>query len=554
MLEYEWNYLDRNKYLKQLKEEKFELIIIGGGLTGAGITREAALRGIKTALIDKNDFAFGTSSRSSKLTHGGFRYLSSGEFGLVRQSCTERNWLRTDFPNLVRPLAFNIASYEDGYVFKPWKIKFGIRLYDFLSNFFSKYKNYGKHKFYKKDEILKEEKTMKSDGLVMVGQYYDTNVDDSRLTIETIKESVMSGHVLALNYVRMKDYNLEKNKIVGIKAIDEFTKDEFVIKGTQVINATGIWTDEQLRNYPQKVIRPTKGVHIMVRADRIGNKNAFGVKSIDDGRFFFILRREDFSLIGTTDTDYHDNLDEPWCEKEDCDYLFKTVNMMFPNAKLTYDDIVSTYAGIRPLVMEQGKAESDISRKHKIFDTPDGLVTIAGGKHTIFRLMGEELIFYLLKKKKIFDKIFPKNQLKKGFSKKPFQIGLKRNDWDSYIENQKISLEKKLLDHLYQQYGKGAFEIIEIILKNPKLAKTFTPENVFMPAEIFYILRHEFAPCLIDVMCRRTEMQMKVHHTKQREVAEQVAQIMAEKYKWSSTKKDEEIEKYMNYIKKSIWF
>ena len=262
---------------------------------------EIEIDGKKFKMVtDKNDFAFGTSSRSSKLTHGGFRYLSSGEFGIVRQSCTERNWLRTDFPNLVRPLAFNIASYEDGYVFKPWKIKFGIRMYDLISNFLSKYKNYGKHKFYKKDEILEEEKSMKSDGLVMVGQYYDTNVDDSRLAMETIKESVVSGNVVALNYVRMNDYILENDKIVGIKAIDEFSSEEFAIKGTQVINATGIWTDEQLRNYPQKVIRPTKGVHIVVCADRIGNKNAFGVKSIDDGRFFFILRREDFSKASRT--------------------------------------------------------------------------------------------------------------------------------------------------------------------------------------------------------------------------------------------------------------
>ncbi|MHA1338506.1 MAG: FAD-dependent oxidoreductase [Promethearchaeota archaeon] len=549
-----WTYKNRSMYINSLKKEKFELIIIGGGMTGAGIAREAALRGIKTALIDKNDFAFGTSSRSSKLAHGGFRYLAQGEFKLVRESTTERNWLRCHFPNICRPVIFNFSSFKGGKE-KPIHVKIGIWLYDFLSNFRSKYKNYGKHRFLKPEEFIKEEPEFKSEGLLMVGQYYDNNIDDARITLEAIKESVALGSVVAVNYIKAIDYEMENGKIVGVVAEDLETNERFTIYGTQVVNATGIWTDELLKDHPHKIIRPTKGVHVIIRRERLGNKNAFGLRSIDDGRVFFILPREEFTVIGTTDTDYQDNFDEPWCNKEDCDYLFNTVNVMFPNANLTYEDIISTYAGIRPLVRdEKAKHESDVSRKHVIFDLENGLTTIAGGKLTIWRLMGEQLIYHLIKKKKIFNRKFPRRQLKKGFSKQPMLIGLERKEWDEFIRQKNPNIDKDILDHLYRQYGKGAFEIVQNIMEKPELGKRFLKENQFTPAEIHYILKYEFAPHLTDVLLRRTEIQLKVSHKKQREIAEAVAWIMAEKYGWTKDKKEKEIEEYMKYIKNTIWF
>ncbi|MHA1821021.1 MAG: FAD-dependent oxidoreductase [Promethearchaeota archaeon] len=557
----EWNFLNRNKYVEKLKKEKFDLIIIGGGMTGAGIAREAALRNIKTAIIDKNDFAFGTSSRSSKLAHGGFRYLAQGEFKLVRESTTERNWLRVHFPNIVRPVKFNMMAYKDIKSIKPWMIKFGIFMYDFLSNFGSKFKNYGKHRIVKPEEFFKEEPAIRKEGFILAGQYYDTNIDDARITLETIKESVARGSVTAVNYIEWEEYIYDEDgKIHGIKVKDNITGEEFEIHASQVVNATGIWTDTLLKNFNRKIIRPTKGVHIIIPKSRLKNNNAFGLRSLDDGRVFFVLPREQFTVIGTTDTDYQENFDTPWCYKEDCDYLFKTVNIMFPEANLTYDDIISTYAGIRPLVRdENAKSESDVSRKHVIFDTDDGLTTIAGGKLTIFRLMGEQLIYHLIKEKNTFNRKFSKKELKKGYSKQPFIIGLKKEEWSAWLQSKKdkgvkINLSEEQLEHLYRQYGKGAFKIVEEVEKNPELGKPFIEENMFCPAEINYILKYEFAPHLVDVLLRRTEIQLKVHHKKQPIIAEKVANIMAEYYNWDEDTKNKEIEAYLDYIKHTIWF
>ncbi|MHA1728610.1 MAG: glycerol-3-phosphate dehydrogenase/oxidase [Promethearchaeota archaeon] len=550
----EWTYKKREKYINRLKTEKFDLIIIGGGITGAGIAREAALRGIKTALVDKNDFAFGTSGRSSKLVHGGLRYLSQGKISLVRESTTERNWLRNHFPNLVRPLLFNLNSYKGG-KYTPNLVKIAMRLYDLVSNFMSMYKNYRKSKVIPPEELIKEEPAARTDGLLLTGQYYDNNVDDARLTLETIKESIAIGDIVAVNYVKIVDYILESNKIIGVKSIDLLTNTQIDIYGIQVVNATGIWTEELLKSFPRKVIRPSKGVHVVVKQKRLLNNNAFVLRSIDDGRVFFIIRRGEISIIGTTDTDYNNNLDEPFCSKEDCDYLFRTVNEMFPNAHLTYEDIISTYAGIRPLVIdEKAKNEGDVSRKHVIFDTDDGLTTIAGGKLTIFRKMGEDVIFHLIKKKKVFNIPFSRKMLKKSYSKVPFLIGLERSEWDRFVDKNKPDLPKDILDALYQQYGRGVIEIVQDVTNNSNLGKRFLPENQFIPAEINYILKYEFAPRLIDVLCRRTEIALKIEHTRQHEIAEKVAKIMARIYGWDENQKKEEINYYLDYISKTIWF
>ncbi|MCK5345317.1 MAG: glycerol-3-phosphate dehydrogenase/oxidase, partial [Candidatus Heimdallarchaeota archaeon] len=400
-----WTSLDRQKYIDRLKSEVFDLVIIGGGVTGAGLVREAALRGIKTALIDKNDFASGTSSKSSKLAHGGFRYLTQREFKLVRESTTERNWLRAHFTHNVRPTKFNVCVFENDKMTES-KMKVGIRLYDLLSNFGSRFKQFGKHKFLTPEEALEEQPQLNSSQLLMIGQYYDTNLDDGRLTLESIKESLCLGDVAAVNYVEARQFHETDGRISSVEVHDSLADENFEIRGLQFINATGIWTDNLLEkgHSPSPIMRPTKGVHVQVPQDRIGNNGCLGINSIDDGRFFFILEREGINLIGTTDTDYplqengrpNEDINLPYCTKEDCDYLFRTVNHAFPNAHLTYDDIISTYAGIRPLVMEEDKDESQVSRKHVIIDSPNGLTTICGGKLTTFRLMAEETLYHII--------------------------------------------------------------------------------------------------------------------------------------------------------------
>ena len=501
------------------------------------------------------------------MAHGGFRYLAQKEFKLVREATTERNWLRNHFSHNVRPLLTNVGGFTDKKI-SPAEVKLGLRIYDFISDFNSKFKQYKKHKILSREEAIKEEPNIDHTGLEILGQYYDTNVDDSRLTLETIKESKFIGNVVALNYIKAEDFILDDlGKIIGIIAIDVEIGKKFQIKGNQIINATGIWTDELLKNYPRKVIRPTKGVHIVVPGNRVGNHHAFGVFRKDDKRVVFVLTRNEFTLIGTTDTDYklgdigkpNEDLDFPYCTKEDCDYLIETVNHYFPKANLTYNDIISTFAGIRPLVMEEGKSESDISRKEVIIDTENGLTTICGGKLTSFRLMAENILYHIIKKKEGFSKNgkkrdFPKNKLKSGYSKQAYLIDLKREDWELFLKDKKPPLTKDITDILFQQYGKGAIRIVEDVITNPQRGKRFLEEVQFIPAEIYYILSHECAPHLFDVLGRRTEISMKVHHKKQPEIAEKIANIMAEVYRWDENTKQNEIKQYIDHIKRTIWF
>ncbi len=563
-----WNIHNRSDDIKTAKSKKFDLVIIGGGITGAGIARECALRGLSFCLLDKNDFAFGTSSRSSKLFHGGMRYLTSGDFSLVRESTSERNWLRNHFPNLVRPLGFVYPSYEK-YKARPYMVRIGLKLYDILSDWFAQYKNYQNSTIFKADSIknLEPAITTKDPDLgkmILSGFYYDTNCDDARITLETIKESLdySEGRSVALNYSRVDSYIKDSmNKVQGVIVKDVFTNTIFKINSKCVVSATGVWTDEVLVNteYKQARIYPTKGVHVVVPNKRIGNTNAFTLVSIDDSRFFFILRRGRVSVIGTTDTAYYPeskNLDEPWCNKDDCDYLLRTVNKMFPNAMLTYNDIISTYAGIRPLIRQEGaKYESDVSRKHEIFQTKDGVVAIAGGKSTTYRRMAEDLIFYLVKNKYL-DQL-PKEEFnKRGFSKTPFIISLTRKEFDFLIEEKGLdeSAHPDLLEYMYLQYGRGGIDILTEINKYPEKGKQFLKGYHHCEAEISYILKYENAPKLIDVLCRRTEAQWMIWHYKQPQLAEAVAEFMAYYYSWSEKRKAAEIREYLNYIENTVRF
>ncbi|MHA1229971.1 MAG: glycerol-3-phosphate dehydrogenase/oxidase [Candidatus Helarchaeota archaeon] len=546
-----WNYNNRSKIIDRLKNENYDIIIIGGGITGAGVAREATLRGLKVALLEAQDFAAGTSSRSSKLAHGGLRYLANKEFGLVREATTERNWLRAHLSHLVRPIPFLFVHWKDGKD-KPSTIKLAVKIYDFLSDTFQKYKNYKKSKWYNREDILKMEPSLNQEKVLGGAVYYDNNVDDARLTIETIKEAVVRGADI-INYCKVIGYIKNNEKIIGVKCIDIDSKEEFQVMGTLIINSTGIWTDELLTIYPKDIpkpiIRPTKGVHLVYSRKKIKNNSAIILRTISDNRSIFVLPRGKFTLIGTTDTDYKGDLSSPVCNKEDADYLIETVKYYFPNAELEYDNILSAYAGIRPLVMEMGKSESEVSRKHKIFWTPDGLLTICGGKLTTFRKMAEDL-FNEIANKKIFQDI----KRKKNFSKQKYLITWEKEEWEKALENFEIDLDNDIKIHLYQQYGRGAIKILELIKEDESLKERIIKDNDFTYAEILYCLRYELTPHLIDVFCRRTEMSLYIHHNSQKEAAEKVAELMAKEYSWDESKKDEEIKRYLEYINKNIEF
>lgn len=563
-----WNAKSREDHLQKARSKEFDIIIIGGGITGAGIAREAALRNLSFCLLEKNDFAFGTSSRSSKLFHGGMRYLSSFEFGLVRESTTERNWLMHHLPNLVRPLGFLYCAYEKGKD-NALEIIAAIKLYDALSNIMTQYKNYRSSRIFKPEFVEEFEPAITQydpdlGHMKMAGFYYDTNCDDSRVTLEIIKESLEKSNFesIATNYTKVVDYiKNSQGKVNGVLVNDVLGDESFEVKGKVVVAAGGIWTDELLKNagYNKEKIYPTKGVHIVVPNERLGNRNAFGIRSFDDGRFFFVLRRGKVSVIGTTDTAYYPeskDLDTPWCKKEDCDYLLNSVNRFFPHAKLTYDDIIGTYAGIRPLIKsEDAKSESDVSRSHEIFESDDGIVAIAGGKSTTHRLMAEELVFYLIEKGYL-PKFTNTDHQGKGFSMQPFNVGITRNDFDNLLKEKNLDNISwpDQLEYLHQQFGKQGITILENIKNNPESGLPLLKGYPHCKAEIDFILEYENAPTIMDILCRRTEAQWMIWHYKQAELAEKVAQIASEYYSWSDERKKLEISTYMEYIKNTIWF
>jgi len=263
---------------------------------------------------------------------------------------------------------------------------------------------------------------------------------------------------------------------------------------------------------------------------------ANGLYSIVDNRFFFVIpRNKKYTLVGTTDTDYQGDLANPFCDKEEADYLIKSVKLFYPNAQLHYENILSTYAGIRPLVMQKGKPETEVSRNHLIFFSNDNLLTITGGKLTEWREMAEVLFEHIEEKK-----IFPEIKQEKYWSRQPFIISLEKDDWLDILQNSDIHLEEDISDHLYQQYGKGAIHIINLI--------------DFIYAEILYVLRYEMSPHLIDVFCRRTEMSLWIHHRRAFEAAENVAKIMQKEYSWNNEIRNEEIQRYLDYVKKCVSF
>ncbi|MGV9205224.1 MAG: FAD-dependent oxidoreductase [Promethearchaeia archaeon] len=551
MFETAWNYENRENIIENLKDTEYDVIVIGGGITGAGVAREAAMRDLKVALIEMQDFSAGTSSRSSKLAHGGIRYLANLEFGLVREATTERNWLLHNLPHIIRPIPFLFIDWEEGKESK-FEIKLATTLYDILSDWFSKYNNHKKHKWYSPEKVFEFEPEIKKEGNRGGAIYWDNNMDDGRIVIETLKEAVVRGADV-INYCEVIEHLKENGQVKGVRCEDHETGDNLDVKGTVVVNATGIWTDEMLETYPedipQPVMRPTKGVHLIYERDKVKNNMATIIRSITDDRAFFVLPRGDYTIIGTTDTDYQGDLAHPFCTKEDADYLIKSVKHYFPTAELGYENLISTYAGIRPLVMQKGKSESDVSRKHEIFWSPDGLLTITGGKYTTFRKMAEDLMRAIEEKD-----IFPQLKVKKNYSKKEFLISLKRDEWAMQLKASGLQLDEEISNHLYQQYGKGALKILDLIKEDKSLKQRIDPDNNFIKAEVIYSLRYELTVHLMDVFRIRTEMSLFVDHKKAQKIAQVVAEIMADEYGWTEEQKKEEIDTYLEYVKKTVAF
>lgn len=386
--------LDRKKTIAKLKGETFDLVVIGGGITGGGIALDAASRGLKVALVEKNDFASGTSSKSTKLIHGGLRYLKQFDFWLVKEVGSERAIVHNLAPHLVLPEKMLLPLIENGSYGK-WLTSIGLKVYDILAQVTGD----DKRKMLEKKEALKLEPLLPKKILKGAGYYAEYRTDDSRLTMETIKTSLQYG-AMPLNYAEVTDFIYEEDMVAGVKVRDTVLDTEFPIKAKYVISAAGPWVDELrgINNSKKgKRLHLTKGVHLVFPYEKLPIKQSVYF-DIPDGRMMFAIPRGKITYIGTTDTNFNENKDSVRTDVADAIYLISAVNNMFPKINLEMEDIISSWAGLRPLIHEEGKSASELSRKDEIFTSDTGLISIAGGKLTGYRKMAERVVNRVAKK------------------------------------------------------------------------------------------------------------------------------------------------------------
>ena len=386
--------LDREKTIQKLTESTFDLVVIGGGITGAGIALDAASRGLATALVEKGDFASGTSSKSTKLIHGGLRYLKQFDFWLVKEVGSERAVVHHLAPHLVLPEKMLLPLIENGSYGK-WLTSIGLKVYDILAQV----EGEDKRRMLERKEALKLEPLLPKKTLKGAGYYAEYRTDDARLTLENIKTSLQFG-TSALNYVQVGDFLYRDGKVKGVKVKNLESGSEFDIKAKYVVNSTGPWVDElrETNNSKKgKKLHLTKGVHLVFPHEKLPVRQSVYF-DIPDGRMMFAIPRGKVTYIGTTDTNYVGDKDNVRVDLADAMYLISAVNNMFPNINLQLEDIVSSWAGLRPLINEEGKSPSELSRKDEIFVSDSGLVSIAGGKLTGYRKMAERTVDLIAKR------------------------------------------------------------------------------------------------------------------------------------------------------------
>lgn len=493
--------LERQKTIGNLESEEFDLVVIGGGITGGGIALDAASRGLKVVLLEKGDFASGTSSKSTKLIHGGLRYLKQFDFWLVKEVGSERAIVHKLAPHLVLPEKMLLPLIENGSYGK-WLTSIGLKVYDILAQVSGD----DKRKMLEKKEAMKLEPLLPKKILNGAGYYAEYRTDDARLTIENIKTSLLFG-AQALNYAKVNDFLYDNEKVAGVKITDETTGKEFTIKSKYVISAAGPWVDElrSLNNSKKgKQLHLTKGVHLVFPYEKLPVKQSVYF-DIPDGRMMFAIPRGKVTYVGTTDTNYNDNKDRVRTDIADAIYLISAVNNMFPDINLELDDIVSSWAGLRPLIHEEGKSASELSRKDEIFVSDTGLISIAGGKLTGYRKMAERVVDRIAKKmEEEYD-----TELKECYTEKIFLCGnvdfkkfkhVKKYISEVYDNIKNEGFSKHDAWFLVTNYGKQTEKILElyatIVEADPyvRLAK----------AEVAFGIDYEMVQTPMDFFIRRT--------------------------------------------------
>lgn len=526
--------MDRKAALAELQRGTFDLLIIGGGITGSGVAREAARRGLRVAVVEARDFAAGTSSRSTKLIHGGLRYLKERDFRLVREAVVERMRLLRLAPHLVRPEWFVFPVYR-GDPDPLWMLRIGLWLYDRYAG-----RDLGtlRHRSLRPSEVRDVEPLLRQDGLVGAGMYVDAVTDDARLTATVARSAVAAGAVVA-NHAEVVGFVKDASgQILGVRVRDVLAGDEtFEVRARKVLNATGPWADHVRRlDDPgaRRLLRLTKGIHIAFPRERLPIRQAVTMRG-PDGRIMFAVPRDRFAYAGTTDTVYQDDPARPRPEADDVRYVLGAVRRNFPSTGVGPDDVISAWAGLRPLIDPGDTRDpSAISRDYELYWSPSGLVTVAGGKLTAYKAMARAIV----------DKVFPETA-GAPVDEEPLPGGKRPpTDADLQAAASRTGLPVDEVRWLARHFGDEYDRVLGYLRPGDLEAG---PRAARVRAAARYAAAEEMACTLGDVLWRRVPEALWSEDNG-RGVAAEAAAAMGEVLGWDEARRDAEVSAYLSQV------
>ncbi|CAM4122358.1 glycerol-3-phosphate dehydrogenase [Bacillus luti] len=536
----------RKDVLNGVNKQELDVIVIGGGITGSGIALDGATRGLSTIVFEMQDFAAGTSSRSTKLVHGGLRYLKQLEVKMVAEVGKERAIVYENGPHVTTP-EWMLLPFHTGGTFGSFSTSIGLRVYDFLAGV----KRSERRKMFNREETLNKEPLVKQDGLKGGGYYVEYRTDDARLTIEVMKEAIEHG-AKAVNYAKVDSFLYKDGKVCGVRVIDLLDGEVYEVYGKKIVNAAGPWVDtlrEKDNSKKGKVLQLSKGVHLVIDQKRFPLGQAIYFDT-PDKRMVFAIPRGGKTYVGTTDTFYDKDAAVPHMTTEDRTYIINAINYMFPSVKITEKDVESSWAGVRPLIYEEGKNASEISRKDEIWTSESGLITIAGGKLTGYRKMAEMVVDYvtnLLQKEG--HSAYPKSDTKhmpisgghvSGSHGFPAFVAKKAG------EGTKYGLTAAQAEEFAKFYGSNVDVLFDLAKKHKNEAKEYNmPLDVLIP--LVYAMDYEMTAKPVDFFVRRRgAVFFNIHWVY--EWKEAVINYMAAKLGWSK----EEQMKYTAELEKAL--
>jgi glycerol-3-phosphate dehydrogenase len=523
----------RQENLDLLNNQEYDVLVVGGGITGVSVARDAAMRGFRTALIDKGDLGQGTSSRSSRLIHGGLRYLENYQFSLVFQCCNERRLMRRVAPRLIRPLPFLYPLYR-GQKPAPWKLRFGLTLYDALSMF----QNVQPHKWQSAQEAARREPLLGGRGLLGAARFYDAQVDDARLTMLIARAAHSEGAIVA-TYAEAVGLLTSDHRVQGVAVRDRVGGVELEVRAKVAINATGVWVDlvrEQDLHFKGATIRPTRGIHLVIPRTRLNTQHAITFDSPRDGRHIFLIPWGKHALVGTTDTDYDGDLDQPAASWDDVEYLLEALSHIFPGAQIGPDDVIATFAGLRPLLYAEGGTYA-LSREHQVLESPSGLISAVGGKLTTARLIAEQIVDQVERRLARQHDVHAAHGCR---TKEPIPGG-------GITHVVAAVSDQEAHTHLVDTYGADAAWVLAYVEENPELGERILPDAPYLMAEALYAVQHEMALSLSDVLTRRTRVIYGVRGGGL-ERAGAVAEILAPRLGWDSAEVARQVDQYTTQV------